>query len=129
MLGYRYMLDSSVRRRVRHLVIHIAKGSVQNAHSTPDSVYYLYALIRRPRLILDFALTLLFNHLVLTTYYSAAIPTSIFFWAIMGIGTTLTVVFAEQACVRREMTEGLVVASAPPDGDDNMEMGSLLRQD
>ncbi|KAI0653580.1 integral membrane protein S linking to the trans Golgi network-domain-containing protein [Cubamyces menziesii] len=92
-------------------------------------VYYLYALIRRPRLILDFALTLLFNHLVLTTYYSAAIPTSIFFWAIMGIGTTLTVIFAEQACVRREMTEGLVVASAPPDGDDNMEMGSLLRQD
>ncbi|KAI8985639.1 integral membrane protein S linking to the trans Golgi network-domain-containing protein [Trametes punicea] len=91
-------------------------------------VYYLYALVRRPRLILDFSLTLLFNHLVLTTYYSAAIPTSLFFWAIMVAGTALTVVFAEQACVKREMTEGLIVAP-PPDGGDNMEMGSLLRQD
>ncbi|KAI0640691.1 integral membrane protein S linking to the trans Golgi network-domain-containing protein [Trametes meyenii] len=91
-------------------------------------VYYLYALIRRPRLILDFSLTLLFNHLVLTTYYSAAIPTSIFFWVILGISTAFTVVFAEQLCVKREMSEGLVVA-APRDAGDNVEMGSLLRQD
>ncbi|KAI0351312.1 hypothetical protein OH77DRAFT_1498579 [Trametes cingulata] len=91
-------------------------------------VYYLYALIRRPRLILDFSLTLLFNHLVLTTYYSAAIPTSLFFWAVMGVSTASTVVFAEQLCVKREMTEGLVVA-APRDEGDNMEMGSLLRED
>ncbi|KAI0364550.1 hypothetical protein BV20DRAFT_956020 [Pilatotrama ljubarskyi] len=91
-------------------------------------VYYLYALIRRPRLILDFSLTLLFNHLVLTTYYSAAIPTSLFFWVVMGVSTASTVVFAEQLCVKREMTEGLVVA-APRDEGDNMEMGSLLRED
>ncbi|RPD57294.1 hypothetical protein L226DRAFT_110975 [Lentinus tigrinus ALCF2SS1-7] len=89
-------------------------------------VYYLYTLIRRPRLVLDFSLTLLFNHLVLTTYHSAAIPTSLFFWAVMFISTAGTVVFAEQLCVKREMNEGLVVAPAP-DGDDNMEMGSLLR--
>jgi hypothetical protein len=38
------------------------------------SIYYIYQLIRRPRLILDFALTLVFNHLVLTTYYSASLP-------------------------------------------------------
>ncbi|KAL7280289.1 hypothetical protein PYCCODRAFT_1363232 [Trametes coccinea BRFM310] len=91
-------------------------------------VYYLYALVRRPRLILDFSLTLLFNHLVLTTYYSAAIPTSIFFWVVMAVGTVLTVIFAEQLCVKREMTEGLVVATAH-DAEDNVEMGSLLRQD
>ncbi|EIW59926.1 uncharacterized protein TRAVEDRAFT_122124 [Trametes versicolor FP-101664 SS1] len=91
-------------------------------------VYYLYALIRRPRLILDFALTLLFNHLVLTTYYSAAIPTSPFFWLVTGISAAATVVFAEQLCVKREMNEGLVVA-APPDVGDNVEMGSLLRED
>ncbi|TEB18220.1 hypothetical protein FA13DRAFT_1864541, partial [Coprinellus micaceus] len=46
-------------------------------------IYYLYMIIRRPRLILDFALTLVFNHLVLTTYYSASIPTSIFFYIIL----------------------------------------------
>ncbi|KAI0765612.1 integral membrane protein S linking to the trans Golgi network-domain-containing protein [Trametes elegans] len=91
-------------------------------------VYYLYALVRRPRLILDFALTLLFNHIVLTTYYSAAIPTSLFFWAIMCASTALTVVFAEQLCVKREMNEGLVVVP-PPDVGDNMEMASLLRED
>ncbi|KAI0794729.1 integral membrane protein S linking to the trans Golgi network-domain-containing protein [Fomes fomentarius] len=91
-------------------------------------VYYLYALVRRPRLILDFALTLLFNHLVLTTYYSAAIPTSLFFWAVMCISTAGTVIFAEQLCVKREMNEGLVVASTQ-DANDSMEMGSLLRED
>lgn len=94
----------------------------------PSSVYYLYSFVRRPRLILDFSLTLLFNHLVLTTYYSAAIPTSLFFWAIMCVSTAGTVIFAEQLCVKREMSEGLVVAPAR-DGNDSMEMGSLLRED
>ena len=91
-------------------------------------MYYLYALIRRPRLVLDFALTFLFVHLVITTYYAAAIPTSVFFWIVMCVSTAGTVIFAEQLCVKREMQEGLVVASAH-DGDDNMEMGSLLRED
>ncbi|GLB41534.1 putative integral membrane protein S linking to the trans Golgi network [Lyophyllum shimeji] len=76
-------------------------------------IYYLYVLVRRPRLILDFALTLVFNHLVLTTYYSASIPTSAFFWLVMLAGSILTVVVAEQLCVKREMSEGLsVVPSA-----------------
>ncbi|KAF7370925.1 hypothetical protein MSAN_00726400 [Mycena sanguinolenta] len=68
-------------------------------------VYYLYALIRRPRLILDFALTLVFNHLVLTTYYSASIPTS-----------------------AREMAEGLqVVTQSNDDEAEELEMGLLPR--
>ena len=92
------------------------------------SIYYLYALVRRPRLILDFALTLLFNHLVLTTYYAAAIPTSLFFWLVTGVSTAGTIIFAEQLCVKREMNEGLVVASAQ-DAEDSVEMGSLLRED
>ena len=35
------------------------------------NIYYLYYLIRRPRMILDFALI---DHLVLITYYSTSIP-------------------------------------------------------
>ncbi|PBK99995.1 hypothetical protein ARMGADRAFT_918814 [Armillaria gallica] len=70
---------------------------------------YLTFLIRRPRLILDFALTLLFNHLVLTTYYAARVPSSGFWWAVVGVGTLGMVVGAEQLCVRREMREGLEV--------------------
>lgn len=89
-------------------------------------IYYLYAIIRRPRLILDFSLTLLFNHLVLTTYYSAAIPTSLFFWAVMMSGAALTIIVAEQLCVKREMTEGLIIATEMPDGED-MEMGNMRR--
>ena len=90
-----------------------------------NSIYYLFKLIRRPRLILDFALTLVFNHLVLTTYYSAALPTSLFYWVVLLGGAVLTIVVAEQLCIRREMTEGLRIQ---PDDEDveEMEMGGLL---
>ncbi|KAF9814329.1 hypothetical protein IEO21_05172 [Rhodonia placenta] len=94
--------------------------------STAD-IYYLYTLIRRPRLILDFSVTLLFSHLVLTTYYSNTFPTSLFFWGVMAASTALMIVVAEQMCVKREMTEGLAVVTAN-DGDE-MEMGTLLRRD
>ena len=99
----------------------------------PCSIFYLYALVRRPRLVLDFTLTLLFNHLLLTTYYAASVPTSLFFWFVMVISAILMVVVTEQLCVRREMREGLAVSSganvrASEDGDE-VEMGSLLRRD
>jgi len=93
-------------------------------------IYYIYHLIRKPRLILDFALTLVFNHLVLTTYYSASIPASLFFWLVMVAGSVLTVILAEQLCVRREMTEGLIIKPIlEHDESEEMEMGGLLRQD
>jgi len=89
--------------------------------------YFLYHLIRRPRMILDFALTLVLNHLVLTTYYSASLPTSLFFWIIMTSGSLMTIVVAEQLCVKREMAEGLNVAppEAEDEGTESMELGSL----
>jgi len=89
-------------------------------------VYYLYHLVRRPRLILDFTLTLLFNHLVLTTYYSSVLPTSLFFWTVVLGSSILTLLLAEQMCVKREMTEGLVIATSNPDSGD-VEMGALRR--
>lgn len=92
-------------------------------------IYYLYTLIRRPRLILDFSLTLVFNHLVLTTYYSAALPTSLFFWAILLIGALISVVSAEQLCVKREMSEGLNVTAVQELITDEMELGSMRRRD
>lgn len=96
-------------------------------------IYYLYTLIRRPRLILDFSLTLVFNHLVLTTYYSAALPTSLFFWAILLIGALISVVSAEQLCVKREMSEGLNVTAVQEEAEelitDEMELGSMRRRD
>ena len=70
---------------------------------------------------------MLFNHLVLTTYYSSAIPASLFFWVVMAASAVLMVVAAEQLCVKREMVEGLTVGSSA-DGDE-IEMGGLLRND
>jgi len=62
---------------------------------------------------------------VLTTYYSAAIPTSLFYWAVLFAGASLTIVIAEQLCVKREMAEGLRIR---PEDEvvEGMEMGALL---
>lgn len=73
------------------------------------SVVYLYHLVRRPTHILDFSLTLIFNHLILTTYYSSSFPSSFFFWFILTISTIAQIVLAEQWCVRREMREGFTI--------------------
>jgi len=70
-------------------------------------VVYIYHVVRKPTHVLDFALTLVLNHLILTTYYSASLPSSLFFWLVVAGGAAITVVFAEQLCVRREMREGL----------------------
>lgn len=46
----------------------------------------------------------------------------------MAASSCLMVITAEQLCVKREMSEGLAVSSVNPDADE-MEMGSLLRED
>lgn len=46
----------------------------------------------------------------------------------MVAGSALTVIVAEQLCVKREMTEGLVVKPIREDDpSDEMEMGGLRR--
>jgi len=90
-------------------------------------VYYLYIFVRRPRLILDFALTFMLNHLTLTTYYSAAVPSSLFFWVVVISGTCLTTLLAEQLCVKREMLEGLGISSHTEDvTDGNLRVDGLV---
>ncbi|KAL8286928.1 hypothetical protein RQP46_003934 [Phenoliferia psychrophenolica] len=74
-------------------------------------VVFLYHLIRRPTHILDFSLTLVFNHLILTTYYSSSFPSSVFFWFIIATSSVAQIVLAEQCCVSREMNEGFSVDS------------------
>ncbi|WWC60393.1 uncharacterized protein I303_102965 [Kwoniella dejecticola CBS 10117] len=78
----------------------------------------LYYLIRRPTYILDFSLTLIFNHFILTTYYSASFPTSIFFWLIQIVGAVVMVVISEHLCVKREMRSELDIGWQP-----NLESG------
>lgn len=67
---------------------------------------------------------------MLTTYYSAALPTSLFFWLVLLAGAVMTIIIAEQLCVKREMSEGLNVMSIRPEDQDieEMEMGGLLQR-
>ena len=88
------------------------------------SVFYIYSFIRRPRLVLDFTLTLLLFHLILTTYYSGSLPTSFFVWLVMTVGTACTVIFAEQLCVRREMREGLQTLQPSNIDAEEIELGT-----
>ncbi|KZO92861.1 hypothetical protein CALVIDRAFT_540535 [Calocera viscosa TUFC12733] len=91
-------------------------------------ISFLYYVIRRPTYILDFSLTLLFVHLLLTTGYAHALPLSIFFWIIMGLCAATMVVFAEQLCVRRELREGIgsVAQQAEEDEEqERIEMGGM----
>lgn len=104
-----------------------------------SSIVYLYHLIRRPTHILDFALTLIFNHLILTTYYSSSFPSSLFFWFVLSVSTIAQIVIAEQWCVRREMREGFTIDAAsaantpipstptplPRKRQDDLEMGKM----
>lgn len=78
------------------------------------SVVYLYYLVRRPTHILDFSITLIFNHAILTTYYSSSFPSSLFYWTTLTLSTIAQVVLAEQWCVQREMREAFVMDSDIP---------------
>ncbi|KAK4050670.1 hypothetical protein OIV83_003396 [Microbotryomycetes sp. JL201] len=73
------------------------------------NVLWLYHLVRRPTHILDFSLTLVFNHLILTTYYASSFPTSLFFWLVLITSTVAQIVIAEQLCVRRELRDGFTI--------------------
>ncbi|PVF93917.1 hypothetical protein CPB86DRAFT_776868 [Serendipita vermifera] len=91
-------------------------------------VYYIFSFIRKPRLVLDFTLTIFFNHIILTTYYSAAFPTSVFFWFIMGLCATITILLAEQLCVRRELSQDFKPVTSTDDPDDQVSEHSDGRQ-
>lgn len=78
-------------------------------HPIYSSIFYIYHLIRRPTHILDFSVTLVFNHIVLTTYYASSFPTSLFFWAVIVGSAAMQIIWAEQLCVRREMKEGFIL--------------------
>lgn len=68
--------------------------------------------------MLDHTLTLHFIHLVLTTYYAASLPTSLFYWLTIALHAGITIVWAEQLSVKRELNRtlgfNLVGSGRPP---------------
>ncbi|EGF98192.1 uncharacterized protein MELLADRAFT_96110 [Melampsora larici-populina 98AG31] len=88
-------------------------------------VWYLYHIVRRPIHIMDHSLTIVLNHLILTTYYSSSFPTSIWFYSILVSSSVLQIIWAENLCVKREMREGLGVGwkiDQRPEDDHQMRL-------
>ncbi|KAF9114031.1 hypothetical protein BGX27_000299 [Mortierella sp. AM989] len=66
-------------------------------------VFLLLKIVARARLVLDFSLTLLLYHVIMTTYYSDHIPTSFLWWALNGTTAGIMVFGGEYVCMQQEM--------------------------
>jgi len=98
MLGLVWMLNSLIWYVV-FLPDHVL---VSNAKLT-DSVIFLLLLIARSKLIPDFALTIHFFHLIITSLYSHSIPTHWFWWALQIASAALMTWLGVWSCQWREL--------------------------
>ncbi|MBW0465576.1 hypothetical protein O181_005291 [Austropuccinia psidii MF-1] len=75
--------------------------------SSMIGVLWLYYIVRKPIHIMDHSLTICLNHLILTSYYSSSLPTSIWFYFILIFSSIIQIIWSENLCVKREMRDGL----------------------
>ncbi|KAF9583058.1 hypothetical protein BGW38_010337 [Lunasporangiospora selenospora] len=66
-------------------------------------VYLLLKIVTRARLVLDFSLTLLLYHVVLTTLYSDHVPSTFLWWALNGTTCGIMIFGGEYVCMQQEM--------------------------
>ncbi|KAK6352788.1 hypothetical protein TWF696_004791 [Orbilia brochopaga] len=67
------------------------------------SVIAITLLVGRTKLVLDFALTIHFIHLLITTLYSHSLPASWLWWAVQLGSAVITVSLATWLCRKREL--------------------------
>jgi len=67
------------------------------------SVIPILLLIARSKLVPDFALTIHFIHLLITSLYARAIPTNIYWWLVQACSAALMTVLGIWACRWREL--------------------------
>ena len=70
---------------------------------TENRVIPLLLLVSRSKLVPDFALTVHFVHLIVTSFYAKAIPTNLLWWALQAVSATLLVSLGIWACRYREL--------------------------
>lgn len=63
----------------------------------------LLLLVSRSKLVPDFALTVHFIHLIVTSFYAKAIPTNLLWWALQAVSATVLVMLGTWACRYREL--------------------------
>lgn len=87
--------------------LHSVKTSTNFCTSLTESdinrVIPILLLIARSKLVLDFALTIHFLHLIFTTLYVRAIPTALSWWALQAASSVLMVSLGVWACQWREL--------------------------
>ncbi|KAI9888512.1 MAG: hypothetical protein M1814_006874 [Vezdaea aestivalis] len=67
------------------------------------SVIALLIIVSRSKLILDFALTIHFFHLLLTSVYTHSIPYNLLWWCLQVASATLMTTLGVWSCQRREL--------------------------
>lgn len=67
------------------------------------SVLYIVLVVRRSQLVLDFALTLQFWHLLLTTWYNWSLPTTGLWWTTKALESAIMVFTGRYFCRVREL--------------------------
>jgi hypothetical protein len=67
------------------------------------SAIFILLLIARSKLVLDFALTVHFIHLIVTSLYTHALPSHLFWWALQMTSATIMTSLGVWACQWREL--------------------------
>lgn len=75
--------------------------------SIPLDILLLVYLVRRPTHMLDHTLTFHLYNLLVVSYYSASLPTSLSWWITMLIHAAVTIVWSEQLAIQREMNRSI----------------------
>lgn len=70
---------------------------------TRCSAIFILLLIARSKLVLDFALTVHLIHLIVTSLYTHAIPSHLFWWALQTASATIMTSLGVWACQWREL--------------------------
>lgn len=86
-----------------HLVSPLIVPCIIDTTLTFASVIFILLLIARSKLVPDFALTVHFIHLVVTSLYTHAIPSNLFWWALQICSATIMTSLGVWACQWREL--------------------------
>jgi len=76
------------------------------------SVIPILLLVARSKLVPDFALTIHFIHLIITSFYTKSIPTNLLWWSLEAASATLTISLGVWVCRYREL-QPISFGSAP----------------
>ena len=111
--------------------------------NTHRSVIPILLFISRSKLVPDFALTIHFLHLLITSLYTGGLPTNLLWWALEAASAALMIVTGVWVCRYREMQpisfgtpapkkavgETAANGSADPLMGNSYEMGNLRTGD